>query len=53
MITSFASIALLIIIAYELAESGRAVSNFTQTYLSFRDALQNNTVNEFTGEATA
>jgi archaellum component FlaF (FlaF/FlaG flagellin family) len=53
MVTSFAAIALLMIIVYELAQSGRAISNFTQTYLSFREALQNNTGNEFTGEATA
>jgi len=53
MIISLMEIALLFVIAYELAESGRAVSNFMQAYFSFRDALQNNTGNEFTGEATA
>jgi hypothetical protein len=50
---SLAGIALLFVIAYELAESGWAVSNFMQAYSSFREALQNNTGNEFTGEATA
>jgi hypothetical protein len=50
---SLAGIALLIVIAYELAESGWAVSNFIQAYSSFREALRNNTGNEFTGEATA
>jgi hypothetical protein len=53
MIISLAGIALLFVIAYELAESGWTVSNFIQTYSSFREALQNNTGNEFTGEATA
>jgi uncharacterized membrane protein len=53
MIISLVGIALLFVIAYELAESGRAVSNFMQAYFSFREALQNNTGNEFTGEVTA
>ncbi len=53
MVVSLAGIALLFVIAYELAESGRAVSSVAQTYYSFRNALQNNTGNEFTGEATA
>jgi hypothetical protein len=50
---SLVGIALLVVIAYELAESGWAVSNFIQAFASFREALQNNTGNEFTGEATA
>ena len=53
MLISLAGVALLVVIAYELAQSGRAVSNFMQAYFSFREALQNNTGNEFTGEATA
>jgi hypothetical protein len=53
MLISLAGIALLIVIAYELAQSGQTVPNFIHTYFSFREALQNNTGNEFTGEATA
>ncbi len=53
MIISLAGIAILTVLVDELSESGRAVPNFIQTYFSFRDALQNNTGNEFTGEATA
>jgi hypothetical protein len=53
LIISLAGIALLVVIAYELAENGWAISNFIQAYFSFREALQNNTGNEFTGEATA
>jgi hypothetical protein len=53
MLISFAGIALLVVIAYELTQSGWAISNFMQAYLSFRAALQNNTGNEFSGEATA
>jgi hypothetical protein len=53
MIISLAGIALLFVIVDELDESGWAVPNFMQTYFSFREALQNNTGNEFTGEATA
>jgi hypothetical protein len=53
MLILLAGIALLFVIAYELTQSGRAVSNFMQAYFSFREALQNNTGNEFTGEATA
>ncbi len=53
MVVSLAGIALLFVIAYELAESGRTVSSIAQAYSSFRNALQNNTGNEFTGEATA
>ena len=52
MIISLAGIALLFVIVGELAESGQAIPNFIQTYFSFREALQNNTGNEFTGEAT-
>lgn len=51
MIISLVGIALLFVIVYELDESGQAVSNFAQTFFSFREALQNNTGNEFTGEA--
>jgi hypothetical protein len=53
MIISLAGFALLIVLVDELAESGWVVPNFMQTYFSFRAALQNNTGNEFTGEATA
>jgi hypothetical protein len=53
MIISLAGIVLLFVIVDELDESGWAVPNFMQTYFSFREALQNNTGNEFTGEATA
>jgi hypothetical protein len=53
MLISLVSTALLFVILDELKESGRAVPNFMQTYFSFREALQNNTGNEFTGEATA
>ena len=53
LIVSLAGIALLIVIVHDLSQSGRAVSNFMQAYFSFREALQNNTGNEFTGEATA
>jgi hypothetical protein len=52
-ITSLVGIALLFVIVDELDESGWAVPNFTQTYFSFREALQNNTGNEISGEATA
>jgi hypothetical protein len=53
MIISLASIALLLFVLHELDESGQAIPNFMQAYFSFREALQNNTGNEFTGEATA
>jgi hypothetical protein len=53
MLVLFAGIALLFVIVNELDESGWAVPNFMQAYLSFREALRNNTGNEFTGEATA
>jgi hypothetical protein len=53
LIISIVGSALLIVIVFDLSQSGRAVSNFTQAYFSFREALQNNTGNEFTGEATA
>jgi hypothetical protein len=53
MLISLAGIALLFVIVKELDESGWAVPNFMQAYFSFREALQNNTGNEFTGEATA
>jgi hypothetical protein len=53
MIISLASIALFLFVVHELDESGQAVPNFMQAYFSFREALQNNTGNEFTGEATA
>ncbi len=49
---SLVTFILLIIVLYELAQSGRTVSSVVQTYSSFRNALQNNTGNEFTGEAT-
>lgn len=52
-IVSLVGIAILAVLLDELSESGRAVPNFIQTYFSFREALQNNTGNEFTGEATA
>lgn len=53
MIISLAGIAILVVLVDELSESGWAVPNFIQTYFSFREALQNNTGNEITGEATA
>jgi hypothetical protein len=53
MIISLAGFAMLAVVVDELAESRWAVPNFTQAYFSFRAALQNNTGNEFTGEATA
>lgn len=53
MIISLVGIVLLFVIVDELDESGGAVLNFAQTYFSFREALQDNTGNEFTGEATA
>ena len=53
MIVSLVGLALLAIIVTELVMSGWAVQNFMQTYFSFRGALQNNTGNEFSGEATA
>jgi hypothetical protein len=53
LIISLTGIVLLMVIVYELAESGLVVPNIMQTYFSFRQALQNNTGNEFTGEATA
>jgi hypothetical protein len=53
LIISLAGIVLMMVIVYELAESGWAVPNMMQTYFSFRQALQNNTGNEFSGEATA
>jgi hypothetical protein len=52
-IISLAGFALLAILLAELAESGWVVPNFMQTYLSYREALQNNTGNEFTGTTTA
>jgi hypothetical protein len=51
-IISLAGFVLLAVLVDELAESGLAAPNFMQTYFSFREALQNNTGNEFTGEAT-
>jgi hypothetical protein len=53
MIISLICIALLFVVMDELDESGRAVPNSMQAYFSFREALQNNTGNEFTGETTA
>jgi hypothetical protein len=53
MIISLAGIALLIVIVNELAESGRAVPGVMQTYFSYREAWQDNTGDEFTGETTA
>jgi hypothetical protein len=53
MIVSLAGIAFLAVVVDELDEIGWAVPNFMQTYFSFREVLQNNTGNEFTGEATA
>jgi hypothetical protein len=53
MIISLAGFALLAVVLAELAESSWVVPNFMQTYLSYRDAWQNSTGNEFTGEATA
>jgi hypothetical protein len=53
MIILLAGFAMLAVLLAELAESGWVVPNFMQTYFSFRAALQNNTGNEFTGEATA
>jgi hypothetical protein len=52
MLISLAGFALLFVGLYELADSGRTVSSLVQTYFSFREALQNNSGNEFTGEAT-
>ncbi len=53
MLISLVGFALLFVGLYELADSGRTVSSLVQTYFSFREALQNNSGNEFTGEATA
>jgi hypothetical protein len=53
LIISLAGIALLFVIVDELDESGRTIPGFVQTYFSFREAMQNNTGNEFTGETTA
>jgi FtsH-binding integral membrane protein len=53
MLISLAGIVLPLVVAFELAENRQPVSNFTQAYFSFREALQNNTGDEFTGEATA
>jgi hypothetical protein len=52
-IISLAGFTLLAVVVDELAEIGWAVPNFMQTYFSFREALQNNTGNEFTGATTA
>ena len=53
MMILFTGGALLFVIVDELDESGWAVFNLIQSYSSFRQALQTNTGNEFTGEATA
>jgi hypothetical protein len=53
MIISLAGFALLAVFVDELAESGLAVPNFMQAYFSYREAWQDSTGNEFTGEATA
>lgn len=53
MLIFLAGIALLFVVVYELMESGRSTSNIMQAYISFREALQANTGNEFTGEVTA
>jgi hypothetical protein len=53
MIILLAGFAFLAVVVDELDEIGWAVPNFMQTYFSFHETLQNNTGNEFTGEATA
>lgn len=56
LIFSLASIALLATLGDELdelVEIGWTVPNYMQAYFTYRDAWQDNTGNEFTGEATA
>jgi hypothetical protein len=53
LIISLAGFALLAVLVDELAESERAVPDFMRAFYSYREALRNNTGNEFTGEATA
>ncbi len=50
---SLAGIAFLSVLVIELLESGLVVPNFLQAVSTYRTAWQNNTGNEFTGEATA
>jgi hypothetical protein len=52
-IISLAGFALLAVLVDELVESGRTVPNFIQDYFTYRETWQDNTGNEFTGEATA
>jgi predicted ferric reductase len=52
-IVSLAGIALLAVLADELAENGWAVPNLMQAFFAYLETWQNSTGNEFTGEATA
>ena len=52
-VISLTSLVLLVDVSNELAESGRESSKIFRNFFSFREALQNNTGNELTGEITA